>query len=49
MVWAISLGIFLFGEWPDKLTMLGTAMIILTGIYSFHREQIRQRAETLNQ
>jgi drug/metabolite transporter (DMT)-like permease len=47
MVWAIGLGIMMFGDWPDQLTLIGTGIIIGTGIYSFHREQQRRRmAET---
>ena len=42
MVWAIGLGIILFNDWPDNLTLLGTTIVIATGIYSFHREKVRQ-------
>ena len=43
MVWAIGLGIMMFGDWPDQLTLIGTGIIVGTGIYSFHREQQRRR------
>ena len=39
MVWAIGLGLLLFGELPDGPTSLGTVIIILTGLYSLHRER----------
>lgn len=39
MVWAIGLGLLLFGEVPDGPTSLGTIIIILTGLYSLRREQ----------
>ena len=42
MIWAIGLGIILFNDWPDNLTLLGTTIVIATGIYSFHREKLRQ-------
>ena len=42
MIWAIGLGIILFNDWPDNLTLLGTTIVIATGIYSFHREKVRQ-------
>ena len=42
MVWAIGLGIMIFDDWPDQLTLIGTSIIIVTGIYSFHREQQRR-------
>ena len=43
MVWAIGLGIILFNDWPDNLTLLGTTIVIATGIYSFHREKSAAR------
>ena len=39
MVWAIGLGALLFGEIPDGPTSVGTVIIILTGLYSLHRER----------
>jgi len=46
MIWAIMLGILLFGDWPDTLTLTGTAIIVITGIYSFHREKKNRRINT---
>ena len=40
LIGAIGLGILLFGEWPDGITLLGAAIIAFAGIYSFYREQI---------
>ena len=40
LIGAIGLGILLFGEWPDGITLLGTAIIAFAGIYSLYREQI---------
>ena len=39
MVWAIGLGLLLFGELPDGPTSIGTVIIILTGLYSLRRER----------
>lgn len=39
MIWALLLGIFVFGETPDMLTILGTAIIIATGVFTFYRER----------
>ena len=39
MVWALGLGIMMFDDWPDQMTLIGTGIIIATGIYSLHREQ----------
>ncbi len=45
MVWAIGLGIIIFGDWPDQPTLIGTGIIIATGIYSFHREKQRKHLD----
>ena len=39
MLGAIVLGILLFGDWPDQPTLVGTLIIVSTGIYTFHREK----------
>ena len=39
MVWALILGLLMFGEIPDLPTITGTVIIILTGLYSLHRER----------
>lgn len=45
MVWAITLGLLIFGEPPDMATSIGTGSVIITGLYSLHRErQVRQTA-----
>lgn len=46
MIWAIMLGILLFGDWPDTLTLTGTLIIVITGIYSFHREKEYRQQNT---
>ena len=39
MVWALILGLLMFGEIPDMPTITGTVIIILTGLYALHRER----------
>jgi drug/metabolite transporter (DMT)-like permease len=34
-------GFLLFGEWPDLVAGLGIALIVLSGVYTLHREQVR--------
>ena len=46
MLGAIGLGILMFGEWPDQPTLAGTLIIVITGIYTFHREQKISRGVT---
>ena len=43
MVWALILGLLMFGEIPDMPTITGTVIIILTGLYSLHRERSVRR------
>lgn len=39
LIWSILLGIVVFGDWPDELTMIGAAIVVATGLYSFYRER----------
>lgn len=39
IVWAIVIGFIVWGEVPDLLMTVGTAIIVATGIYTFHRER----------
>jgi len=38
MVFGIVFGILLFGQWPGLRTLTGAAIVILCGLYVFHRE-----------
>ena len=49
MIWAITYGYFVFGDWPDNATLAGAAIIIVSGLYIFFREQQRKKADQLNQ
>ncbi|MGV8985323.1 MAG: DMT family transporter [Cypionkella sp.] len=44
LVFAITIGAMVFAEYPDRLTLLGAAIIIGSGLYSFARERFRTRA-----
>ncbi len=37
-------GLLVFGEWPDLVSCAGIALIMLSGLYTIRREQIRARA-----
>jgi drug/metabolite transporter (DMT)-like permease len=41
LIFAVVLGWLIFGQFPDRLTLLGGAIVIATGIYTFHRERKR--------
>jgi drug/metabolite transporter (DMT)-like permease len=44
MVWSTLLGYFVFATVPTSWTWYGAAIIIASGIYIAHREQMRRRA-----
>ena len=44
LVFAICIGMSVFQEFPDRITLLGAAIIILSVLYSIGREHLRKRA-----
>ncbi len=45
---ALILGLVLFDEWPDALTMLGAAIVVATGLFTIYRErQTRTQSSAL--
>lgn len=46
IVWAVLLGIVVFGEWPTPLALGGIVLIAGSGLYTLHREQARRREMT---
>lgn len=40
---ALVLGLLIFGEWPDALTLLGAAIVVATGLYTLWRERRTRR------
>ncbi len=45
IIWMIGLGYFVFGDVPDIWTLAGSSIVIASGIYLLHREQVRKRTE----
>lgn len=43
LLWAMVLGVLVFGELPDMATVVGAAIIIASGIYALYRERLRGR------
>ena len=41
LIWAGVYGLAVFGDIPDAWTLLGAAVIVASGLYIFHREQLR--------
>lgn len=42
MLWAIGLGIVVFQNWPEPTILIGMAIVVLSGLYTFHRERRRK-------
>jgi drug/metabolite transporter (DMT)-like permease len=38
LIWAILIGILVFGEFPDRWTLIGAAIVVGMGGYTFYRE-----------
>ncbi|WP_157982022.1 DMT family transporter [Oceanicella sp. SM1341] len=46
LVWALGLGVLLFGDFPAPLTFAGAGLVVATGIFTFLRERaLGRRAE----
>lgn len=41
-------GFLIFGELPDRVSVLGIVLIVSSGLYTIHREQVRLREERQN-
>ncbi|MCX7561861.1 DMT family transporter [Sulfitobacter sp. F26204] len=39
LIWALILGWLVFDEWPSVLTLIGAAIVVATGVFSFYRER----------
>ncbi|WP_300033809.1 DMT family transporter [uncultured Roseobacter sp.] len=43
LIWALVLGWFVFGDWPQPLTLAGAAIIVATGLFTLWRERSLMR------
>lgn len=48
LVFAMAIGVLVLGERPDAMTLIGAAVIIASGLYTFSRERKRRSAEKLS-
>ena len=46
MIWAIVLGVLIWGDFPDVTVLMGAALIIGAGGYVLHREKVVQEKAT---
>lgn len=44
LLWALVLGWAVFGDWPDVLTLMGGALVVAAGMFTFFRERRLARA-----
>jgi len=47
LLWAMLLGYLIFGDVPDAPMIAGASIIVLSGLYTFHRERVRGRSTAL--
>jgi drug/metabolite transporter (DMT)-like permease len=45
LLWATLFGFIIFGELPDRWTVIGALIIVVSGLYAFFREQQRKRVQ----
>lgn len=43
LIWALLLGWLVFGDWPDRLTLAGAAIVVVTGLFTLYRERALAR------
>lgn len=43
LLWALLIGLIAFGEWPDALTLAGSALVVATGAFTLLREARAKR------
>ncbi len=43
LLWALVLGYFVFTDVPDIYMIVGATLVVLSGVYTFHRERVRSR------
>lgn len=46
LLWALLLGLVIFGEWPDGWALAGIIIVVATGIFTLLRERRQARAPT---
>jgi drug/metabolite transporter (DMT)-like permease len=40
LIWALVLGLVVFGDWPDLLTLAGATVVTATGLFTLYRERL---------
>lgn len=45
LIWATLFGYILFSDLPDRWTLIGACLIIISGLYILHRERVSRESE----
>ncbi|KQU64214.1 multidrug DMT transporter permease [Aminobacter sp. DSM 101952] len=45
LLWAVVMGIAFFGDYPDAQGLVGSAIIVVAGLFIFHRQKVVDKAE----
>jgi len=40
LIWVAVMGIVVYGDFPDRWTLLGAAIIVASGLYTWHRDRV---------
>ena len=48
MIWALTIGLFVFGDIPDYLSLVGIFLVIFTGLFTLYREAILKEKSVQN-
>jgi S-adenosylmethionine uptake transporter len=40
LIWALGLGYLVFGEWPNTLALIGSLIVVSTGVFTLYRERV---------
>lgn len=43
LLWALLLGWWIFGDWPESIVLTGAAIVTATGLYTLYRETLLRR------
>jgi drug/metabolite transporter (DMT)-like permease len=48
LIFALLIGYFAFDEHPNTLMLIGSAIVVASGVYAFHRERLRAAEKALS-
>lgn len=46
LVWSFLFGVLVFGQYPDLPILIGSSIVVATGLYSYHRERVRRASSS---